>query len=103
MQTVLFSSASGLTNALKLARLLFSLPVSNGKLERVFSTMKNIKQEKWSSMNNNLQPGPTYQLVLRIRIYTLTVWCSEDTALLTGSLIVEALSSGSSPKHTDAA
>ena len=41
------------TNAVKLAWLL-SLPVSNGKLERVFSTMKNIKQEKRSSMSNEL-------------------------------------------------
>ena len=48
------ADASGWTNALKLARLLFSLPVSNGKLERVFSTMKNIKQEKRSSMSNEL-------------------------------------------------
>ena len=47
-------NASDWTNALKLARLLFSLPVSNGKLERVFSTMKNIKQSKRSSMSNEL-------------------------------------------------
>ena len=46
--------ASDWMNALKLARFLFSLPVSNGKLERVFSTMKNIKQEKRSSMSNEL-------------------------------------------------
>lgn len=46
--------ASDWTNALKLAQLLFSLPVSNGKFERVFSTMKNIKQEKRSSMSNEL-------------------------------------------------
>ena len=31
-----------------IARLLFTLPVSNRKLERVFSMMKAIKQEKWS-------------------------------------------------------
>ena len=48
------TDASDWMNALKLARLLFSLPVSNGKLERVFSTMKNIKQEKRSSMSNEL-------------------------------------------------
>ncbi len=36
-------NASDWTNALKLARLLFSLPVLNGKHERVFSTMNNIK------------------------------------------------------------
>ena len=47
-------NASDWTNVLKLARLLFSLPVSNGKLERVFSTMKNIKVEKRSSMSNEL-------------------------------------------------
>ena len=47
-------NASDWTNALKLARLLFSLPVSNRKLERVFSTMKNIKQSKRSSMSNEL-------------------------------------------------
>ena len=46
--------ASDWMNALKLARLLFSLPVSNGKHERVFSTMKNNKQEKRSSMSNEL-------------------------------------------------
>ena len=45
-------NASDWTNALKLARLLFTLPVSNGKLERVFSTLKTIKQEKRSSMSN---------------------------------------------------
>ena len=44
--------ASGWTNVLTLAQLLFSLPVSNGKLERVFSTMKLIKAEKRSSMSN---------------------------------------------------
>lgn len=45
-------NASGWTNVLTLAQLLFSLPVSNGKLERVFSTMKLIKAEKRSSMSN---------------------------------------------------
>ena len=35
-----------------LIQLLFSLPVSNGKLERVFSTLKNIKVDKRSSLGN---------------------------------------------------
>ena len=39
---------------LTLARLLLTLPVSNGKLERVFSTMKNTKFDKRSSMSNEL-------------------------------------------------
>ena len=47
-------NASDWTNVLILARLLFTLPVSNGKLERVFSTMKNIKVDKRSSMSNEL-------------------------------------------------
>ncbi len=33
-------NAASWTNALKLAQLLFTLPVSNGKLERIFSTLK---------------------------------------------------------------
>lgn len=37
---------------LVLAQLLFSLPVSNGKLERCFSTLKVIKSEKRSSLSN---------------------------------------------------
>ena len=47
-------SARDWTNTLKLDWILFSLPFSNGKLEQVFSTMQNIKMEKWSSMNNEL-------------------------------------------------
>lgn len=47
-------NASDWTSVLILARLLFTLPVSNGKLERVFSTMKNIKVDKRSSMSNEL-------------------------------------------------
>ena len=47
-------NASDWKNVLTLARLLFSLPVSNGKLERVFSTLKNIKQSKRSAMSNEL-------------------------------------------------
>ena len=42
-------NASDWSDVLTLARL---LPVSNGKLERVFSTLKNIKLEKRSSMSN---------------------------------------------------
>ena len=45
-------NASYWTSVLILARLLFTLLVSNGKLERVFSTMKNIKVDKRSSMSN---------------------------------------------------
>ena len=41
--------ASSWSNALKLARVLFTLPVSNGKLERV---MKTLKVDKRSSMSN---------------------------------------------------
>ena len=35
-----------------LAQLLFSLPVTNGKLERSFSTLKVMKSEKRSSLSN---------------------------------------------------
>ena len=37
-----------------LVGLLFTLPVSNGKLERVFSTLKLIKVDKRSSLGNEL-------------------------------------------------
>ena len=40
------------SNALILAELLFSLPASNGKLERVFSTLATIKVDKHSRLNN---------------------------------------------------
>ena len=40
------------TNALVLAQLLFSLPASNGKLERVFSTVNVIKVDKRSTLSN---------------------------------------------------
>lgn len=40
------------SNALILAELLFSLPASNGKLERVFSTLATIKVDKRSRLNN---------------------------------------------------
>ena len=46
-------NSSDWTNVLALTKLLFTLPVSNGKLERVFSTMKNIKLENRSSMSND--------------------------------------------------
>lgn len=42
------------SNILTLAQLLFTLPVSNGKLERVFSTLKNIKVEKRSCLSNEM-------------------------------------------------
>ncbi len=45
-------TATDWANVLILAQLLFTLPVSNGKLERVFSTMKNIKVEKRSCLGN---------------------------------------------------
>ena len=44
--------ATNWTNVLLTLALLFTLPVSNGKLERVFSTMKNIKVDKWSTLSN---------------------------------------------------
>ena len=47
-------TASDWTSVLILARLLFTLSVSNWKLERVFSTMKNIKVDRRSSMSNEL-------------------------------------------------
>ena len=40
------------TNALALAKLLFSLPASNGKLERIFSLLKIIKVNKCSLLSN---------------------------------------------------
>ena len=45
-------SATEWHSALLLAQLLLSLPVSNGKLERCFSTLKLIKSEKRSSLSN---------------------------------------------------
>ena len=46
-------NAANWSNALKHVQLLFCLPVSNGKLERVFSILKNIKH-KQSSLSNEL-------------------------------------------------
>ena len=40
-------------NLLLLVHMLFTLPVSNGKLERVLSTMKLLKVEKRSQMGND--------------------------------------------------
>ncbi len=48
------SNAASWSNILQLVQLLFTLPVSNGKLERVFSTLKLIKVDKRSSMSNDL-------------------------------------------------
>ncbi len=45
-------SSSSWSNILTLAQLLFSLPISNGKLERVFSTLKTIKCDKRSCLGN---------------------------------------------------
>lgn len=45
-------NASSWKNILDLARLLFTLPFSNGKLERVFSILKLIKADKRSSLSN---------------------------------------------------
>ena len=45
--------ASRWSNILTLAELLFSLPASNGKLERCFSTMKIVKTDRRCSLNNN--------------------------------------------------
>ncbi len=41
------------SNALLLVQLLFSLPASNGKLERVFSTVNVIKVNKRSRLDND--------------------------------------------------
>ena len=40
------------TNTLTLAKLLFSLPVSNGKLERIFSQLNLIKTNKRATLAN---------------------------------------------------
>ena len=45
-------TASEWSNALALVQLLFSLPASNGKLERVFSQMNIIKTNKQSVLSN---------------------------------------------------
>ena len=45
-------SASDWCNVLMLAKLLFSLPSSNGKLERVFSQVNVIKSEKRTTLSN---------------------------------------------------
>lgn len=45
-------SSSEWTNILVLAEFLFSLPASNGKLERVFSLVKVIKVDKHSRLSN---------------------------------------------------
>ena len=45
-------SSSEWVNVLTLAELLFSLPASNGKLERVFSTLGTIKVDRRSSLTN---------------------------------------------------
>ena len=45
-------NSSEWSNILKLASLLFSLPVSNGKLERTFSQLNIIKDKKRSSLGN---------------------------------------------------
>ncbi len=41
------------SNMLTLVQLLLSLPASNGKLERIFSTTKVIKGDKRCSLNND--------------------------------------------------
>lgn len=46
-------SASEWSNILLLAELIFSLPFSNGKLERIFSTLKVIKVDKRASLSNS--------------------------------------------------
>ena len=42
------------SNILTPVQLLFTLPVSNGKLERIFSTLKILKFDKQSSLGNDL-------------------------------------------------
>ena len=46
-------SSSSWPNMLPLSRMLFSLPVSNGKLERIFSVLKLIKVDRRSSLGND--------------------------------------------------
>ena len=46
-------SLSGWENALTLVELLFPLPVSNGKVERVFSILGDIKAKKRSLLAND--------------------------------------------------
>ena len=46
-------NASEWSTILILAQLLFSLPVSNGKLERIFSTLKIIKVDMRTSLSNS--------------------------------------------------
>ena len=46
-------NSSSWSNMLALSRLLFTLPISNGKLERIFSVLKIIKVDRRSSLGNN--------------------------------------------------
>ena len=69
-------NASDWTNALKLAHLLFHLPISNRKLERVFSTMKNIKLEKRSSMSSELLDD---LLVINVEKVTVEDFSADDS------------------------
>ena len=46
-------NSSSWPNVLALSRLLFSLPVSNRKLERIFSVLKLIKVDRRSSLGND--------------------------------------------------
>ena len=46
-------NSSSWPNALALCRLLFTLPVFNGKLERIFSVLKLIKANRRSSLGND--------------------------------------------------
>ena len=46
-------NSSTWSNILALSRLLFTLPVSNGKLERIFSVLKLIKVDKRASLGND--------------------------------------------------
>ena len=46
-------NSSNWSNILTLSRLLFTLPVSNGKLERIFSILKLIKIEKQASLGED--------------------------------------------------
>ena len=48
-------SSSSWPNMLPLSRMLFSLPVSNGKLERIFSVLKLIKVDRSSLGNDTLK------------------------------------------------
>lgn len=65
-------NASEWQNALTLATLLFSLPASNGNLERVFSTLHLIKDKKRSRLTNEALDGLVLQKSSAVSLEDLT-------------------------------